>query len=189
MYKYKNQSDDDLLGHLRSDDSAVVEEIYRRYYGLLYSHVYRRLPDREEARDIVQEALVTLWNKRHQLNADTTLSSYLYTLVRNRVLNTYRNQKVRTAYLASLQTFMDRGGNITDEKIREKELIELVEKEVAALPPQMRLIFEMSRNLEMSHQQIADELNISPHTVRTQVRSALRILRAKLGANIFSIFF
>lgn len=189
MYKYKSQSDDELLGHLRSDNGAVVEEIYRRYYGLLYSHVYRRLPDREEARDIVQEALVALWNKRHQLTADTTLSSYLYTLVRNRVLNTYRNQKVKTVYLASLQAFIDKGENVTDEKLREKELIALVEKEVAALPPQMRLIFEMSRNLEMTHQQIADELNISPHTVRTQVRSALRILRTKLGTHIFSIFF
>jgi len=189
MYKYENQSNEELLGHLRLGRADVMEEIYRRFYGLLYSHVYRRLPDREEARDIIQEALVILWNKRAQLAENTNLSSYLYTLVRNRVLNSYRNQKVREAYLASLQTFMDHGGSLTDEKLREKELIALVEKEVAALPPQMKLIFEMSRNLEMSHQQIADELNISPHTVRTQVRSALRILRTKLGANLFSIFF
>jgi RNA polymerase sigma-70 factor (family 1) len=185
----KTHSDDELLDRLRSGDNVVVKEIYRRYFGLLYSHVYRRLPDREEARDIVQEVMLTLWNKREQLVANTVLSSYLYTLTRNRVLNTYRNQKVRLAYLTSLQSFVDKGENITDEKLREKELIELVEKEVSALPPQMKLIFEMSRNLEMSHQQIADELNISPHTVRTQVRSALRILRAKLGANIFLIFF
>lgn len=189
MYKYESQSNEELLHHLRLGRTEVMDEIYRRFYGLLYSHVYRRLPDREEVRDIIQEALVTLWNKRTQLAEDTNLSSYLYTLVRNRVLNTYRNQKVREAYLASLQTFMDRGVSLTDEKLREKELIALVEKEVAALPPQMKLIFEMSRNLEMSHQQIADELKISPHTVRTQVRSALRILRTKLGAHIFSIFF
>lgn len=189
MYKYENQSSEELLNHLRLGRADVVEEIYRRFYGLLYSHVYRRLPDREEARDIVQEALVTLWNKREFLATDTNLSSYLYTLVRNRVLNTYRNQKVKAAYLSSLQSFIDKGENVTDEKLREKELIKLVEKEVASLPPQMKLIFEMSRNLEMSHQQIADELKISPHTVRTQVRSALRILRTKLGVNIFSIFF
>ncbi|WP_262714441.1 RNA polymerase sigma-70 factor [Pedobacter sp. BS3] len=163
--------------------------MYKRYHGILYSHTYRRFPDREEARDLVQELFIYLWNNRESLHITTSLSSYLYTSVRNRILNAYRNQKVREAYIHSLQDFIAAGENITEEAVRHKELIRLVEQEVAALPPQMRLIFEMSRNREMSHQQIAEELNISPQTVRTQVRNALRILRVKLGVHIFLIFF
>jgi RNA polymerase sigma-70 factor (ECF subfamily) len=53
----------------------------------------------------------------------------------------------------------------------------------------MRLIFEMSRNSHLTHKEIADELGISPQTVRTQVRNALRILRVKVGTNIFFILF
>lgn len=91
--------------------------------------------------------------------------------------------------MQSLQDFMDLGQELVEEKIREKELMQLVEQEVASLSPQMRLIFEMSRFQEKSHKEIADELDISPQTVRTQVRNALRILRVKLGTNIFMLFF
>ncbi|MNY42006.1 RNA polymerase sigma factor [compost metagenome] len=92
-------------------------------------------------------------------------------------------------YSKSLQEFINKGENVVDLELREKELISIVEQEIANLPPQMRLVFEMSRNLELSHKEIASELNISSHTVRTQVRNALRILRVKLSSDIFSIFF
>lgn len=174
---------------LGSGDRSALDEIYKRYHGILYSHAYRRFPDREEVRDIVQDIFISLWNNRENLQITTSLPAYLYASVRNRVLNVIRHQKVHETFASSLQDFIDKGENITDDKLREKELIRLVEQEVAALPPQMRLIFEMSRNLEMSHQQIAAELNLSPLTVRTQVRNALRILKIRLGARLFSIFF
>src|SRR5690606_12931613 len=147
-----------------------------------------RLPDREEVRDILQEIFIYLWNKKETLEI-TSLSAYLYTSVRSRVLNVFRNQKVREMYMQSLQDFMNAGEYTLDEKIREKELVQLIEKEVTSLPPQMRQIFEMSRFQEKSHKEIAEELSISPQTVRTQVRNALRVLRVKLGAGIFTLFF
>lgn len=187
--QYQSHSDHELLGMLRSGDKAALNEIYKRYQGILYSHAFRRFPDREEVRDVVQDIFINLWNNREHLQVDTSLAAYLYTSTRNRLLNIIRHQKVQDAYVHSLQNFIDKGENITDEKLREKELIHLVEQEVAALPAQMRLIFEMSRHLNMSHQQIAEELKLSPLTVRTQVRNALRILKVRLGAHVFCIFF
>lgn len=182
-------TDKELFDLLKAGDQSALEQIYHRYHGVLYSHAYRRLPDREEVRDIVHELFIYLWKNRETLTITSSLSAYLYTAVRSRVLNVSRNQKVRGVYLQSLQDFMDSGQNLVEEKIREKELIQLVEQEVASLPPQMRLIFEMSRFQEKSHKEIAEELNISPQTVRTQVRNALRILRVKLGTSIFMLFF
>jgi len=189
MFLYQSYNDQQLVRLLRTGDQTAFEEIYKRYHGLLFSHACRRLSDQQEAGDLVQDLFMYLWTNREQLPVSLNLSSYLYASVRNRILNAYRNQKVRDTYLQSLQRFVNNGQNITDEAMRHKELIRLVEQEIAALPPKMRLIFEMSRKLEMSHPQIADELDISQHTVRTQVRSALRILRAKLGENIFLLFF
>jgi len=186
---YQSHTDHQLLGMLKLGDKAALNEIYKRYQGVLYSHAFRRFPDREEVRDVVQEIFISLWHNREHLQVETSLAAYLYTSARNRLLNIIRHQKVQNAYIHSLQTFIDKGENITDEKLREKELVRLVEQEVATLPAQMRLIFEMSRHLNMSHQQIAAELNLSPLTVRTQVRNALRILKVRLGPRIFSIFF
>lgn len=189
MTAYKSHNDQELLHLLKKGDQYALEEIYKRYHGVLYSHAYRRYPDKEEVRDIIQEVFLYLWNNRENLHISTHIAAYLYTSVRNRMLNVFRNKKVKDAFLRSLQDFIDKGENVVEAKMREKELVRLVELEVANLPAQMRTIFEMSRNLEMTHQEIAAELAISPHTVRTQVRNALRVLRVKLGTYVFSIFF
>ncbi len=185
----KNQyTDTELYDLLKSGNKSALDEIYKRFHGILYIHAYRRLPDREEVRDIIQEIFIYLWNNKETLEI-SSLSAYLYTSVRSRVLNVYRNNKVRDRYVQSLQDFIAIGEDTIEEKIREKELTVLIEKEVSSLPPQMRLIFEMSRFQDKTHKEIAEELAISPQTVRTQVRNALRILRVKLGASIFMLFF
>ncbi|SMG44830.1 RNA polymerase sigma-70 factor, ECF subfamily [Sphingobacterium psychroaquaticum] len=184
-----NVTDIELVRLLRNGDHDALERIYKRYHHVLYSHAYRRLPDREEVRDILHEIFINLWQNRDTFFITSSLSAYLYAAVRSRVLNVVRNQKVRDSYAQSLQAFMDEGVEVTETKFREKELIRLVEQEVRALPTQMRIIFEMSRFQERSHKEVAEELNISPQTVRTQVRNALRILRVKLGDNIFTLFF
>lgn len=189
MVKLSTLSDYELVSLLKGGSQAALTEIYSRYQPVLYAHAYRRFPDREQVRDIIQDLFVYLWNHREELDLKTTLAAYLYSSVRNKILNHFRDQKVRDAFTSSLLEFIDHGVNFTDDLLREKELIGLVEKEVAALPPQMRAIFEMSRSSHLSHQEIANELGISPHTVRTQVRNALRILRVKLGTNIFFILF
>lgn len=189
MSEYKTYTDKQLLNLLKSGDETAMSEIYSRYHGVLYGHAYRRIQDREDARDIVQDLFTSIWDNRQSLQITTSFSSYLYTAVRNRILNIHRNQKVRDEFAVSMQKFIDEGCRTTEEEVREKELRMLIEKEVAALPPQMRMIFEMSRNLEKTHQEIADQLNLSPLTIRTQVRNALRILRIKLGTNILFTFF
>ncbi len=182
-------TDIELVELLKNGDHGALEQIYKRYHAVLYNHAYRRLSDREEVRDILHEIFINLWQKRSTLLITSSLSAYLYASVRSRVLNAIRNQKVRDSYIQSLQLFMDEGEEVIETQFREKELIRLVEQEVGLLPPQMRTIFEMSRFQELSHKEVAEELNISPQTVRTQVRNALRILRVKLGDNIFTLFF
>lgn len=185
MLVYQSYDDHQLLQLLKAGDTSALEEIYKRYQALLFSHAYKRLDNKEEARDLVQDLFLYLWTHRNDLNITSNFSAYLYASVRNRILNIYRNKSVRNKHIQSLQGFIEKGQSITEEEIRHKELVKLVEKEVAQLPPKMRLVFELSRNLQLSHQQIADELHVSPHTVRTQIKNVLRILRNKLDDRTF----
>jgi RNA polymerase sigma-70 factor (family 1) len=182
-------SDEELFAKLKLGSRSALNEIYKRYHAPLFSHAYKKLQSTEEVKDILQDVFLNLWTNKEIISINNSLSFYLFGSVRNRVLNVFRNTKVREMYSKSLQEFINKGENVVDLELREKELISIVEQEIANLPPQMRLVFEMSRNLELSHKEIASELNISSHTVRTQVRNALRILRVKLSSDIFSIFF
>jgi RNA polymerase sigma-70 factor (family 1) len=189
MGLYGKLSDSELADKISTGDSAALTEIHSRYYAVLYAHAYKRFPYREEVRDILQELFTYLWDNRENIELTTGVPAYLYTAVRNRLLKLHRHQKVRGQYAESLQGFIDEGRDTTYEQVLEKELLASIEREIASLPQQMRLVFELSRNQHLSHNEIAEKLNLSPHTVRTQVRSALRILRIKLGANIFFLFF
>lgn len=189
MIDFQKFTDGQLLELLKEGRHGAFKAIHERYYGVLYRHAMKRLDNREEVRDILQELFSYLWANRETLVFSSGLAAYLYTSVRNRVINVFAKQQVRTAYADSLQGFMDVGEYATDEQVRERELLELVEKEVALLPPQMKRVFELSRFEQLSHNEIAELLGTSPLTVRKQIQNALKILRIKLGTNVFYIFF
>ncbi|SER87824.1 RNA polymerase sigma-70 factor [Pedobacter rhizosphaerae] len=188
MKDYSGYTDQGLLMAMRSGDSAAFTEIHHRYYPILYAHASRRLSDRDDVNDLLQELFLYLWNNRMQ-EFSGHLSGYLYTSVRNRIINVYRSKKIRSDYMDSLQNFLEQNQQpIADNLVREKELTLIIEREISALPPQMRLVFEMSRNLHKSHQEIADELSISPLTVKKQIYNSLKILRSKLGPHFHAFF-
>nr|WP_305120581.1 RNA polymerase sigma-70 factor [Pedobacter sp. SYSU D00382] len=170
---------------IRTGDQAAFTEIYDRYSGILYRYANRWLKDRETIKDVIQELFTVLWTKRETLAVSQNLSGYLYVAVRNAILRKISEEKRADEYSASLQHFIDSGQNITDHKIREAQLRAIIEKEISALPEKMRQIFEMSRTRQMSHDEIARELGISEHTVRTQVKRALRVLRGRLGILVY----
>ncbi|MGN8070358.1 RNA polymerase sigma-70 factor [Mucilaginibacter sp. SG564] len=189
MSNHHAYSDKELAYLLKDSDEMAFTEIYHRFYGVLYHHAYKSLPDSEAVKDVLQEVFVYLWNNRDSINPEDNLAAYLYTSVRNKVLNNFRHLKIKKDYIASFQNYLDSNSQPeADEAIRIKQLIAIVEAEITKLPAQMRLIFQMSRNNHLSHQEIADQLNLSVLTVRKQVNNSLKILRLKLGSKFFFLF-
>ncbi|MGZ3751975.1 MAG: RNA polymerase sigma-70 factor [Mucilaginibacter sp.] len=182
MHPYSKTADNELIRLLHEGDVNAFEEIHRRYYPVLYSHAYRRLPEREEVKDILQEVFTYLWNNRLSLTFELGVNAYLYTCVRNKIINIYRHHKIRDHYLHLIECFAQKPDMTTDEPLRTKELIALLEQEIEALPPKMSLVFRMSRQEQLSHKEIAEKLDISVFTVRKQINNSLKILRTKLGA-------
>jgi len=189
MTVYGKYSDDDLIGLLRQDDVSAFTAIHSRYYGVLYQHAYKRLSDRDAVKDILQELFICLWDQRESIEIKGSLQGYLCTAVRNKVLNVFKHEKVKSDYIASLMNFEQTCQSTTDENLRNKELIALVNAEVSTLPPKMRLVFELSRDSNLSHNEIAEKLEISPLTVRKQVNNSLKILRARLAPYLFLLLF
>lgn len=187
MRPYCDYTDSELAQLLGKGDKAAYTEIYHRFRGLLYVHAYRILRDREEAKDIVQELFTILWVRRSTLLFKSGMASYLYASVRNRVFDRISRKKVESGYFESLKNFIPPSGCNTDDHVQEKELAELIEKEITALPAKMREIFELSRKEHLSYKEIAEQLIISDKTVKKQVSNALKILRLKLGALIIII--
>src|SRR5690606_35003572 len=109
---------------------------------------------------------------------------YLYTSIRNKVLTAITHKSVKTNYELSLKEVMETDFCITDHDVRESLLADIIESEVDSLPPKMQNIFNLSRKEHLSHLEIAEQLDISPATVKTQVNNALKFLRKKLEVHL-----
>ena len=188
MQAYGSYSDGELAFLLTQNDDRAFTEIYNRFYGLLFIHACKRLNDDEEAKDVVQQLFESLWQKRNHVQPDKNLSAFLYTAIRNRILDIYAHQQVENKYVHSLQDFIDRDQVLSDYRVREKQMAALIEQEIDALPEKMREIFILSRKHNKSHKEIAAELGLSELTVKTQVKKALRILKTRLGLFVYVAF-
>lgn len=186
MIEYSLMSDAELVDMMKLDDRNAYTEIYHRYKFTLHNHAWNKTRNREEAQDCIQEVFTKLWSKREQLTLDQNLSGYLYTTLRNHILNQMLRKNVQEKYMTSLQEFSMHEQVTADHLIRENQLKAMIEQEIAALPPRMREVFELSRIEHLSHREIAERLGTSEQTVKKQMTNTLRVLRVKL--EVIAIF-
>lgn len=187
LMDYDGLSDQKLTELLSDEDRNAFAQIFKRYNRILFIHAYKKLEQQEAAEDIVQEVFSMLWQKREMINISTNLSGYLYTSVKNKALDVIARKKSETRYVDSLKHFLENSMVLTDHLVREKQMKEIIEREISRLPSKMRVVFELSRNQHLSHKEIASELNLSEHTVTDQIKKALKILRTRMGMCFFLV--
>ncbi len=183
MKAYSGYSDEHLFSLVQKGDNAAFDVLYERFFSLLYVHALRKLQDAQEAKDLVQETFITLYQKKEALGEIENFSGYLYVLLKNKILNFLEKKKVRSNYLDHLDTLSLH--NSTESYVFEKELRTQIEEGIELLPEKMRLVFEMSRFDYLSHKEIGEKLNISDKTVKRQIVNALKIIRSKINFLFF----
>ncbi|WP_293952474.1 MULTISPECIES: RNA polymerase sigma-70 factor [unclassified Sphingobacterium] len=186
---YAILSDGILVDLIRQDDEKAFSVIYQRYSMPLYVHANRFIRDREETKDILQKVFVKIWSIRNRLPTDVKLSAYLYQIVKNELINHISHSKVVDKYLESMSSYASTYVADTDYVIREKQLQEIIEREIQNLPEKMREVFQLSRKQYLSHREIAEKLGISEKTVKNQLSNALHLLRQKLPLLLFILAF
>jgi RNA polymerase sigma-70 factor (ECF subfamily) len=184
MPNHKTYNDQQLLDLLKNGDEAAFTEIYDRYSALLLIHADNKLHDEDEARDVVQDVFVRLWEKRDQINVSSNLSGYLYSTVRNQIFNMIKHQKVISTYTKGLLDANTNNQIYADHLIREKQFAAMIEAEIAALPPRMRQVFELRRLENLSNKEVAAKLGVTELTATDQMKKAMKILRIRIGLMI-----
>lgn len=171
-----------VLRLIEGDENAFCE-LYAAYKNRLIYFAMRFLKSREYAEDVFQDAFAVVWQTRRFINPDTSFSSYLYTIVRNRILNQLRDlanqDKLREQIFSQAVDYT----NETKDEILVNDLPQFITRALQQLTPRQREIFEMSREQQMSHREIAESLGISVNTVQESISTSLRTLRTYLKKN------
>jgi RNA polymerase sigma-70 factor (ECF subfamily) len=180
MSSYEDYTDEMLILLLKSGDELAFTEIYRRHWHMLYLHAKKVLADGHEAKDLVQDLFFSLWTKAAALDVKTNLKGYLYVMARNRVLNLLR-QKKQHDFVELIAEELEAQDVSLLQAISQQELAELIDAEIARLPPKMRLVFELSRRSFLTHKEIAERLDMNEEAVKKQISRSLKLLKLKLG--------
>ena len=163
---------------LAGGDRAALGEVFDATYPALVATARRYTDDAAVAEDAVQDAFVTLWERRSALDPDRSLRALLTVSVRNRLFNHARDDGRRREIHAGLP---DAAAPETPDALAEAALLgERVRAWIGELPPRRREAFWLSRADGLSYAEIADVTGTSVRTVENHVGAALRYLRDRL---------
>lgn len=165
------------LANLMND--IEFEKLFREQFSTLCNIAASIVKDPDEAKDIVQQVFIKLWQKRNELNIRGPMAPYLCRAVINTAYNS-SNKSNKTIYLDNHPEL----GNVPEtesEMAQQKDNIDTeVKKAIDALPPVCRNVFSMSRYTSLTNKEIASELNISVKAVEKHISKAYKTLRETL---------
>lgn len=137
--------------------------------------------------DVIQDVFLKLWKNREQLADVEQFGGYIYRMAQHHVLNAFRRMAKEALIMAELTRTTEAASADAGEQLRIREVREKLQYALDHLPPKQKLVYTLSREQGLKHEEIARQLNISPSTVNNHMIAALRSIRQQLGPHLQSI--
>lgn len=171
----------ELLKGMIAGDTESFRQIYGFYQGRVFLFAFRLTKSKSDAEEVVQEVFVKLWEKRENINIDKSFSAYVLTITKNFILDKFKKASLDRAMQQKMYANMQAMQNASVDEIIKKELHRLQMQAINKLSPQQKKMFLLSREEELTYEEIANKLGISKNTVRNQISDALRTIRDYLS--------
>jgi RNA polymerase sigma-70 factor (ECF subfamily) len=172
-------ADRELAERCRDGDTGAFEEIYRQHAGRLFNLAVRMAGSTDAAEDLLQEVFLTAHRKIGSFRGDSSLGTWLYRLAVNQCLDHLRG---REAKMGRVTESLDAEGAVQPVAaipLSQVARIDL-ERAIAKLPPGCRAAFLLHDVEGMEHREVAEILQVSEGTSKSQVHKARMKLRAML---------
>jgi RNA polymerase sigma-70 factor (ECF subfamily) len=166
-----------LSERIAAGDHLAFRAFYERHHADLARYLRRRGLAVAETEDILQQAFITIWEKRAAIRPDLPLRGYLFRIGLSRALNLFRD----TAKFSSVDLRMEDIEDASADELHRHELMDALHAAIASLPVKRREVFELCYLQEFSYREAAEALDISPKTVENHMGMALKELRVKLS--------
>lgn len=178
-----------ISGLIEGDEAAfrsIYDQLHRRIFQLLTSLV----KEPEQAEELLQETFVCLWVNREKLDPRQPLYPYVYLTARRLAIDHFRKRMTEEKAKRSLKLELEDVSYETDELIDAADLYRFAEEAIRTLPRQQQTVFMLSRQQGLSYDEIAEQLEISPNTVKNHLVSALKTLKRHfIKNNITYVYF
>ena len=175
------------MRRVAAGDESALEEIYRRYAGMLKALILRVVKDYGAAEEILQEVFVQAWRQADRYNDQrASVSTWLALIARSRSIDRIRTRKVVARTVANAH--QEKGdehqspegmGNVLNDERRER-----LTEALAGLPDEQRTVLELAFYKGMTQREISEREGIPLGTVKTRTLLAMNKLRKTLAPEI-----
>ncbi len=173
----------DLLRLLGTGNEYAFTRIFDHYRKPIYSVALKFLKSPVLAEEIVQDVFLKVWHKREEMAQVKRLDAYLFIMARNFIF--HRLKKI--AYEAADEMSVLEQQSSTDDTeylVRQHQCQQLLQEAIDRLPAQQRQVYQFAKQDGLSHELIAQKMQLSKHTVKKHMAMALRMIRKHLEGHL-----
>ncbi len=172
---------------LAKGDTSAFETIFYYYKKRVFGVAFKMLKCETEAEEIVQDVFLSIWLAKSRLSLIKDPDAYLFTITYNTVYSHLKKASRNKVQLTAIVHRISQIQNTTDETIAANETGKLINAAVQQLPPQQRVVYDLSKLEGLSYDEIAGHLQLSRNTVRNHLAEAMKAIRIflKKAAMIF----
>lgn len=185
--------DPDLLRRAQAGDEAAFGVIMRAGYARTYRLAYAILHNEADARDVCQEAWLTVWKQLATFRGDARFSTWLHPIVTRKALDHLRKRRRWfDRFLPFGSGEDDTGVSVpepaTDDTARDQaegnETVTRVRAAIAALPPKHRAVLALREMEGLTYEEIAQATGVPVGTVMSRLFHARKLLAEKLKTDV-----
>ncbi|MDD7887301.1 RNA polymerase sigma factor [Flavivirga sp. 57AJ16] len=163
-----------IFEEIKNKNRQVYRTFFNKNYEDLVIYANSYLFDKPASEDVVQEVFIYIWEKAHKIELESSFKGYIYTMVRNRCLNFLKSLKITDNFnvlefnVNLITEHVFDSASDEDKKIVYHQILKIVD----TLPERMKQIVKLKFLHNYKYREIAEELDISVNTVKTQLKRA-----------------
>jgi RNA polymerase sigma-70 factor (family 1) len=183
---FTTYNEDELLQQLKTGSENAFTCLFDRYRGTVYGVALKFLRSPVLAEEIVQDVFLKLWLKRGDMDAVKRLDGYLFVMARNFIFDRIK----KMAYESSGQSLLPLQESPADDSeylVRKHQCEQLLQEAIALLPAQQKQVYILSKMNGLSHEKIAERMQLSRLTVKKHMAMALQSIRKYLDARLHQL--
>lgn len=167
---------------LKSGSYSDFNKLYSIYSDLLYGFVLNLTKSPSDAKDVLQETFLRIWQKRQEISEDMSFKSYLFTIAKNLIIDSLRKQIDNVHFDSYIKNeLLQQSENSIEDNINFDDFMERLNAAKGKLTFKQKEVFELNKEKGLSIDQIAEKLDLSEKTVKNQLSLALKIIREELA--------
>lgn len=162
---------------IREGDKEAFRKFFEQHHRQVYFMLIGKGVRESVAEDIIQQAFLTIWEKRSEIDENKSLKGFLFRISYNRALNHFRDSKKfdDSDELPEISNNLDPA-----DDVQERLLLDAIDKAINNMPEKRRMVFEMCFMQELTYRETAEAMQLSIKTVENHMGLALKEIRASL---------